>query len=160
MEAIIILNKKINGKIVLVIGGSRNIFTSRLEQEIKDIKGEEYIKLIGFVEDDHLSVLYKNSVGFVYPSLTEGYGLQGLEAMDAGTVVLASNISVFKEIYGDIAFYFDPRNPYSISASMEYIVNLKEADRNLLIGRNKEFIKRYSWSKMARETLSVYNSFL
>lgn len=158
MEAVISLNIRTKRDVALVIGGSKNIFTKRLAEEVRDIKGEKYINLVGYVEDRDLKILMKNSLGFVYPSLAEGYGLQGLESMEAGTIVMASNIPVFKEIYGDNAFYFDPKDTPSISNSMEHVMNMDNKKRNLFISRSKKFITKYSWSKMAKETFSVYES--
>jgi glycosyltransferase involved in cell wall biosynthesis len=76
--------------------------------------------------------------------------------MASGTILLASNIPVFKEIYGDCAFYFDPGDTLSMSASMEYVLRMDTTKRNLLVEKSRFFIKRYSWSEMAKETLKVY----
>ncbi len=160
MEAIVELNKKSKELIQLVIGGSRNVFTKRLDEETKELNAEKYIKLIGFVEDNDLAILYQNSQAFIYPSLSEGYGLQGLEAIAAGTVVLASNISVFKEVYSSNALYFNPTNPVSISDTMRNVLEFNKEERKNFINNSQKFIKKYSWSKMAKETLGVYNSML
>src|SRR5258708_40324983 len=85
-------------KITFYIVSSRNVFTKRLEKLIQRLKAKEYVKLLGYVEDSKLKELYKDSVGFIYPSLAEGFGLPGLEAMKAGTLVLSSSIPVFREI--------------------------------------------------------------
>ncbi len=141
-----------NLKVNLYIVSKKNKFTDKL-------KLGEYVKLLGFVSDDELHELYKNSVGFVYPSLSEGFGLPGLEAMKAGTLVLCSYIKVFVEIYLNNAIYFDPNDVKSIMAAMSRVLEMKEGERRKKIEKGKEFVKRYSWEKMARETLGVYNSF-
>ncbi len=152
------IKASINLKTDFYIVSSRNVFTNRLEKLIKKLKAEKYVRLLGFVSDEKLQELYKNSVGFIYPSLSEGFGLPGLEAMKAGTIVLCSYIKVFLEIYLNNAIYFDPYDVKSISAAMKRVLTLTKVERKKKIENEKEFIKRYSWENMARQTLEVYRS--
>ncbi len=158
IEATVYLNKHRAEKTYLILGGSRKIFKERLNNEIVLHNAQSFVKLIDFVEENDLKVLYKNSVGFLYPSLSEGFGLQGLEAMSSGTILLCSNIQVFKEIYGDFGVYFNPLDFSSIAASMKFALELEVEKREKLINASQEFIRKYSWKKMAKETLEVYNS--
>jgi glycosyltransferase involved in cell wall biosynthesis len=148
----------VNLKVNFYIVTSRNVFSERLEKLIKKLNATNYVKLLGFVEDRELVVLYKNSVGFIFPSLSEGFGLPGLEAMKAETLVLCSDIPVFREIYGRQVFYFNPRNVQSIEKTISEVLSLKESERRKMIFDARAFIKRYSWEKMAKQTLEVYNS--
>jgi len=156
IEAIVLLNKNNVQQVFLLIASSRGIFTQRLEKIISDQKAGKFVKLLGFIPDEKLFGLYKNSVGFVFPSLSEGFGLPGLEAMVSGTLVLASDIPVFKEIYKDNAIYFNPLDAISIKETMEKALKMEPGLRFEKIGKAKDFIKRYSWAKMAKETLRVY----
>lgn len=160
IQGIVMLNKWHSQKTLLLIGGSRNIFTERLSASINDLHAEDYVKLIGFVDDKELKQLYKNSIGFIYPSLSEGWGLQGLEAMGAGTLVLASDIPVFREVYEDHVIYFNPKSPQSIEDAMDKALKLTSQKRNQIIKKAKIFVKKYSWRKMAEDTLQVYKEAL
>lgn len=156
IEAMVLLNKNNVQTVNLLIVSSRGIFTQRLERLIRDEKAGEYVKLLGFVPDDELFALYKYSVAFVSPSLSEGFGLPGLEAMTVGTLILASDIPVFKEIYQDNAVYFNPRDFRSIEKAMENVLKMDPGLRAAKITKAKDFAKRFSWAKMAKETLKVY----
>ena len=156
IQAIVFLNKKMNTKIGLKIASSRNVFTQRLQTQIDSQNADKFITLLGYVSDKQLIKLYQDATGFVYPSLSEGFGLPGIEAMRAGTPVLASDISVFKEIYKDNAIYFDPTDFISIETAMEDILEMKLASRAEMIKKAKNFVKCYSWTKMAKETLKIY----
>ena len=145
-------------KILFVIVSSRSVFTEKLEKDIKNLKAEKYVKLLGFVPDNKLGTLLKNSLGFIYPSLSEGFGLPGLEAMVVGTLVLASDIPVFREVYKDVPLYFDPYDTDSIKGAIEDVVKMNEDERNKIIENGRELVKNYSWTKMAKETLKVYES--
>jgi glycosyltransferase involved in cell wall biosynthesis len=166
IEAVTLLNKQSlasqspgkNGaeEIHLKIASSRNIFTERLKKVIKRLGAEKYVELLGFVPDSQMPDLYKNSLALTFPSLSEGFGLPGVEAMEAGTLVLASDIPVFREIYGNAAIYFNPLDFTSIEKSMRNILEMEEGERKEKIAYAQKFAKRYSAAKMAKETLKIY----
>jgi len=158
IQALVSINKRCKSKIGLKIASSRNVFTQRLQTEINNQKADNFLTLLSSVSDDKLIDLYKNAVGFVFPSLSEGFGLPGIEAMKAGTLVLASDIPVFKEIYQDNAIYFDPLDILSIEKAMESVLGMDPNLRANKINKAKNFVKRYSWTKMAEETLKIYES--
>lgn len=158
IKAISLVNKN-EIKINFVIVCARNVFRKKLEKLMNKLITRDFVKFLGFVDDEKLRTLYENSVGFIYPSLSEGFGLPGLEAMKAGTVLLSSDIPVFREVYGNHAIYFDPTDIQSIAKAIQKTLSLTKLEANKMIKDNKEFIKRYSWEKMAKETLEVYNSF-
>jgi glycosyltransferase involved in cell wall biosynthesis len=158
VRGVIEVNKKISEEIGLAIVSSRNVFTQRLESLSDKLNAQKYVRLLGFVEDDKLHKLYANAAAFVSASISEGFGLPGLEAMQAGTLVLASDIPVFKEIYKENALYFNPYDVSSISEAMKKVLDMPEMQRLEMIKKARVFIKRYTWSKMAQETLNVYES--
>lgn len=156
IQAIVLLNTNRDEKISLVIASARNVFTNRVEKMIAELKAAGLVKLLGFVPDDELGSLFKNSLGFVFPSFSEGFGLPGLEAMSAGTLLLASDIPVFKEIYGEHAIYFNPLDFSSIEKVMKDVLEIEPNKRKKTIEAGQKFAKRYSWAKMARQTLDIY----
>lgn len=156
IRAIKLLNQ--HSLIYFAIVSSRGIFTERLERLVAKYDAKRYIKLLGFVPDEKLWVLYKNSLGFVYPSLSEGFGLPGLEAISAGTIALISKIPVFEEVYKNYALFFDPMSVESIFYSLQDAVKMKKSERIEMIKSGQNFIKKYSWENMAKETLAVYNA--
>jgi len=158
IKAIVNFNKDAEKKLCFVITTSRGVFLDRLKKEIGNLGAQGFVKIIGFVPDEDLGVLYNNALAFIYPSLSEGFGLQGLEVMDSGSLLLASDIPVFREIYDDIPIYFDPRNVESIVEGIGKVVEMNQGKRKQLIKHSQSFVARYSWQKMARETLTVYES--
>jgi len=158
IEAIIMLNQNRKEKVQLAVATSGGIFTQRLSKIINKSSAEEYVKLLNFVTDAELEELLANSCAFIYPSLSEGFGLQGLESIAAGTLVLASDISVFKEVYEDNVIYFNPYDFASIAKAMKDALEMDNNLRQKFIKKAQVFIKRYTWSKMAKETLKVINS--
>lgn len=158
VEAILSLNTERAIKAHLVIVSARNFFIKKLEELIREIGAGAYVKLLGFVADNELGTLYKHSAAFVFPTLSEGFGIPGLDALAAGTLVLASEIPVLKEVYKEQAIYFNPFDFSSIAKSMEQTLEMSQEERDTRISSSKDFVKRYSWHKMAQETLRVYES--
>jgi glycosyltransferase involved in cell wall biosynthesis len=114
------------------------------------------VKFLGFVPDEDLGGLLSGSIGFVFPSFSEGFGLPGLEAMSSGTLLIASDIPVFREVYQKHAIYFDPKDVGSIEKALEESIKLSQSEREKIIQDAKEFVNIYSWDKMAQETLNIY----
>jgi glycosyltransferase involved in cell wall biosynthesis len=107
--------------------------------------------------DELLAGAYAAATLFVYPSLSEGFGLPPLEAMSLACPVLASRVSSIPEVCGDAPFYFDPADQGSFHRELLRAVS-DEAARRQSIDRGEEVIGRYSWEKCGRETLALYRA--
>jgi glycosyltransferase involved in cell wall biosynthesis len=125
----------------------------------------ESVKFIGYVSDEDKFALMKSAVGFLYPSLYEGFGLPILEAFACGVPVLTSNVSSMPEVAGrapsgarQAAIYVDPYDMASIRAGVEKMINLSNVERNKLIQNGYKQLKKFSWEKAARETLKIYKA--
>ncbi len=162
VEAIVLLNNKLKSqggnKVVLKISSSRGIFTERLEKIIRDSNAEKYVELLGYVSDNKISSLYKNSISFVFATLSEGFGLPPKEAIEAGTFAIISDIPVLKEVYRDSVIYFNSLDIKDMVRAMEEVLNMSESERQKRIKYAQKYLKKYSWKKMAKETLKVYES--
>lgn len=145
-------------KINFVIVSARNIFVKRLLTFVETNGYKKFIKIVGYVPDRILAELYKQSTGFIYPSISEGFGLQGLEAMILKTICLSSDIEAFREIYEDNAVYFDPFSKSSIKNAILKVVHLSDSEKENMIEKAYNFAKKYSWDKMAESTLEVYEN--
>lgn len=156
IEAMVLLNKGKKTKIKLKISSSRGIFTDRLQKLINDNKAQKYVELLGYVSDDKIGNLYRNSLAFVFPTLSEGFGLPPKEAIQAGTFAVISDIPVLKEVYKDSCLYFDPYSVESIAKSLEIVLIMKKDERKKKVEYGQKFLKRYSWLKMAKETVKIY----
>jgi glycosyltransferase involved in cell wall biosynthesis len=109
------------------------------------------------VSDSELKWLYQHASAYVLPSQSEGFGLPGLEAMSHGCPLISSNATCLPEVYGDAATYFNPLDINAMSKAISSVIT-DQVLRNKLTERGYERLKLYSWEKMARETLEVYES--
>lgn len=78
----------------------------KIDAVIDEYKVKERIHITGFVEDEHLSAIYKNALCFVFPSLYEGFGLPPVEALEMGIPVISSNAASMPEILRNQAVFF------------------------------------------------------
>ncbi len=127
----------------------------RMHQRWAQRRGLKDVVFTGFVTDGQLRWLYENTAAYVFPSLSEGFGLPALEAMAHGAPVASSNATCLPEIYGEAANYFDPLEITDIKNKIEQILD-NEKLRKALIQKGFSQVQKYSWRKMAEETLEVY----
>ena len=72
--------------------------------------------MINDAQDDELDHCYRHSKALVFPSITEGFGLPLVEAMQRGLPAMASDIAVFREVGSDFLAYFDLAQPASLAS--------------------------------------------
>lgn len=142
----------------LVLAGKRDSLFRKHERDTKQ-KGIPDVHFTGFVPDGQLRWLYEHCAAYVFPSLSEGFGLPGLEAMSHGAPVACSNATCLPEIYGDAVHYFDPYDIDAIAKSISDILDKPKLRAELIVNGKKQ-VNRYSWRRMAEQTLAVYNGAL
>ena len=118
---------------------------------------ESQVLLPGAVSSEDLVLLYNAAEAFIFPSLCEGFGIPVLEAMACGTPVLTSRGSALPEVAGDAALLVDPLDVAAITGGMETLAE----DRTLrlrLVRRGLERARGFTWRRMARQILGLYES--
>jgi len=140
----------------LVIAGKKDSFHRNLEEAVKEAGLTDRVIFTDYVTDQELAGLYKNASLYVFPSLSEGFGLPPLEAMAYGLPVASSNATCLPEVLGDAAVYFDPRNINDMTKTMLRVLTDQKL-RESLIKKGTRQIKKYSWRNTAKETLDIYS---
>jgi glycosyltransferase involved in cell wall biosynthesis len=143
----------------LVLVGKPDPLAPEVPETIKQLGLQDRVVVTGYVADSDLSLFYKGAMAFVFPSLYEGFGLPPLEAMACGTPVISSNASVMPEILGDAALYFDPESVEDIAAKLHQFASGYHLQHQLK-GKLANQVAKYSFAKMAKETLAVYKKIL
>lgn len=117
---------------------------------------DQNIIYTGYTPENDLISLYSGCRVFVYPSLYEGFGLPILEAMACGAPVITSNNSSMVEIAKDAAILIDPRSEDQMVRSLEMVLGLKLEDYQKMVNASLNRARKYSWSKVAKQTLQIY----
>jgi glycosyltransferase involved in cell wall biosynthesis len=113
--------------------------------------------LTGYIPEENLPAIYSGAILFVYPSLYEGFGIPLLEAQACGVPVVCSDTSSLPEVVGESAVTFDPSNVSDIADKIVRVYS-NEVLREKLTGLGFINVKKYSWLRCAKETLSVFEA--
>jgi glycosyltransferase involved in cell wall biosynthesis len=138
----------------LILAGKKDTNYARHEAAVQ-AKGLKNVVFTDFISDAQLKWLYQHCSAYIFPSLSEGFGLPGLEAMAHGAPVVSSNATCLPEINGDAAQYFDPLNIQDMAAKVGEVLD-DPILREDLIDKGALQVKKYSWHRMAEQTLAVY----
>jgi len=150
--------QKNHPNLILVLAGKEDANYKRIKQGVTKSRIQN-VFFSGFVSEAELRWLYENCKAYVFPSLSEGFGLPGLEAMVHGAPVVSSSSTSLPEIYADAAEYFNAEDVSSIEKAIDKVLKSKTL-RDKLIKRGYEIASKYSWDKMAKQTLKIYKAVL
>lgn len=150
----ILISQGLNISLILV--GKEDYFYKKLKERTIKMNVHKFISFYGEATDIELKSLYKNAKALIVPSLMEGFGLPALEAMTNKCLVLSSDTPALREVCQDSAIYFDPYDENDMAEKMKTAYE-KSFDREI-IEKGFERSKEFSWLKMAKETLKIYES--
>ena len=137
---------------LVIVGELRN---DALSDAVEEARAFAPIAHVPYVRDEHLPGLLGHSEALVYASLAEGFGIPPLEAMSAGTLVVASDIAPLTEVCGSIPVYCDPRSVASICAALEATLAMTPAARATRIAAGRAHASRYTWAQSAEALLAM-----
>jgi glycosyltransferase involved in cell wall biosynthesis len=101
---------------------------------------------IGYVDDADLPAVYAGAAAFAMPSLYEGFGLPCIEAMAAGTPVVAADRGALPEACGGAALLADPDDE---EAFAQALVDAAGTERHRLIDAGRARAAELSWRRTA-----------
>lgn len=158
VEAFDILHKE-RPELKLVFTGKDDPHRDELRKFAQGFSSSKDIIFTGFVSDAELKWLYEHCAAYTFASLSEGFGLPPLEAMTYGAPVVASDASCIPEICGSAAHYFDAKSPKDMASKIAEVLDDKKL-RTRLIRAGAGQVKKYSWQRMAEQTLAIYHEIL
>lgn len=141
---------EVHGDKKLILIGPDDYFSQRINQLIKELKQEKRIILYKNPTLADLVFFYKNALGLVNPSLSEGFGLPLIEAAYFDCPIIASDIPVFNELFSVNFIKFNPRDTNEIAYRIDdFLLNKPKFDYH-------ELVKQYNFAEMASEILALY----
>ena len=147
------IRKKVDVKLLLVGRPNPKIFNNSHEEIMETIDScglQQEVFFTGYVPDNDLPMLYKNSILYIIPSTYEGFGIPILEAFQQEVPVAVANNSCLQEIGGDAVAVFSPFvEEELVHIAVELIT--KESTRNELIQKGKQRLKHFSWEASAND---------
>jgi glycosyltransferase involved in cell wall biosynthesis len=158
IEAYKTVKEKVPGIKLVLAGGRGHNYDRNIDVLVKKYDLGSDVVLPGYVAEKDKAPLMKGAQVFCLPSLYEGFGIPILEAMSVEIPVVASDISSQREVAGEAALFFNPKNPAELAQKLEISLNDEEI-RNSLIAKGKERLKIFSWRVSAEKLLDIFSKF-
>jgi glycosyltransferase involved in cell wall biosynthesis len=159
IEAYVMYSSKVANPLPLVTPGLSQKYVMH---ELKRLNAQYDPALFispGYIKEEDLPVIYALSEVFLFPSLSEGFGMPIVEAMACGTPVITSKISSMPEIAGDAALLIDPLSAPTIADALIELL----ANEDFRLDKIQDGIlnaKRFSWDITAEKVLGTYERIL
>ena len=138
----------------LVIAGKRGWLSGEVMREIEACGLGDRFRHLDYVPHELLPGLIAGAECLAQPSLFEGFGLPVLEAMAAGTPVVAARGSSLPEVGGDAVLYFDPQSGVELADQIGSILG-SDSVRDDLARAGRSRSRGYSWEACVNSTLNV-----
>jgi glycosyltransferase involved in cell wall biosynthesis len=136
----------------LVIGGGRGWREEGIFETLEKLGIGKRVTFLGYVPDERLPALFAASLGFVFPSIYEGFGMPLVESMRMGAIPLAGNCGAMKEVVGDSAITFDPYSVPEITDAMRRCLRLSQCEREKLLASGAVQAEQFNWTECAHQT--------
>lgn len=118
------------------------------------------IRVLGFVSDEDLALLYRNATIFVFPSLAEGFGLPLLEALSFGTPVVHSDVPALIEVAGGAGIIVPRADaggyPRRLAQAVAQVV-ADSSERSRLSRLGIDRAKAFSWRDSAERVWQMHS---
>lgn len=151
-----------NNDFELVISGiiDDKEYFENLKMLIVEKKLEHRVHFTGSINEEEKYWYYSNCQAFVFPSISEGFGLPPIEAMRFGKPVFLSNLTSLPEIGGHVAYYFENFDASHMQKTLrDGILHYKS---NQVIKSNQiiEWSNQFKWEVAANLYIEVYEELL
>ena len=137
----------------LVIAGARGWHSEEVARAAAALPG--LVVMVGRIDDAERDALLGRATALTYPSLFEGFGLPPLEAMAAGTPVLASTTTAMPEVLGDAALLVDPRDIEAIADGLRRLAEDQDL-RDTLRERGRSRAAHYTLRTTGERALAAF----
>lgn len=114
-----------------------------------------HLRLLGRLDAADMAAWHRRAAVFVSTAVYEPFGLAVLEAAQAGTPLVLSDIATFRELWEGAALFVDPRDAAAIAAALSRL--MADAPLRARLGaRARDRAARYTPARMRDATLEVY----
>lgn len=140
---------------LVLAGPDGHPYAQHIREQAQKLGVSDRLVVAGAVDEPTKLWLYAHCDAFLFPSLSEGFGLPVAEAMTFGKPVFISRLTSLPEVGGKEAYYFDSFDPESMAQTLDE--GLRDFAQNPL--RQERLKKRaagFNWSNAAKEYWALY----
>lgn len=138
----------------LVFGGGETLFDYREYRERFEARAAELgirPTVLGPVDDDALPALVAEARALAFVSTKEGFGLAAMEALAASTPVVARDLPVIREVFGDAVLYAS--TPTDITRQLDAVLRGSAATDT---AGGVALARAHTWDRAARAHEEFY----
>ena len=118
-----------------------------IERGLGRLLDDRRIVRTGFVSETAKYLLVKHAAAVIYPSVYEGFGLPVAEALSLGVPVVTTSSTSMPEVGGDLAEYFVPGDPASLSRALTSALRQRRVTHGRGGVTREEWMARFSWAR-------------
>lgn len=145
----LICNKKANAKLCIVGSGPTSL-VEKVRATVKENDLSGNITLVGHKTDDAKFLLLKSSSIFLCPSNYESFAIVIAEAMACGLPVVAYDLPIYKDIYGENISKVPIGDYNKFADAIMHFLNDAELRRTFGL-EGQKFVQRYDWAEIAEK---------
>ncbi len=142
---------------LLVVGPYTAEDRTPYERDVRRLRLRD-VHFIGYVPDEELARYYQNSHVFCAPSTGfESFGMVLLEAMAAGTPIVASDIEGYRAVVSHQVegLLVSPRDPGALADALIRVLQRPDLRRAMSV-RGRATASHYAWDQVAERVLDYY----
>jgi glycosyltransferase involved in cell wall biosynthesis len=137
---------------LIIAGDDSDSYAQQLRDQLPQ---HPNVSIVGTVSNEQRRWLYAHCSALLFPSLSEGFGLPIIEAMQWGKPVFCSDRTSLPEIGSTHAFYFTDFGPESMAAVVKR--GLAAFDATAALAEQK-YAAAYSYESHMRQYWSIYTN--
>jgi glycosyltransferase involved in cell wall biosynthesis len=144
-------------RIALVMIGPDGHGAETVDTAIARLDGSARVIRTGYLPDLETAALVQGAAVLLHPTLGEGFGFVPLEAMAAGTPVIAARVGAVPEVVGDAAVLIDePTRPSAWASAVTELMG-DTGRRAALAAAGEQRAGAFSWALTARTMIDIYH---
>ena len=151
--------------VYLIAGEGR--YKDKLKNIIQRDHLENYVILLGQIDDKILKLLYNLSDIFIMPNIPvkgdmEGFGIVVLEAASCGLAIVASDLEGIKDalLEGNVGIAISPLDPYEFSKQILKLLEDDALRESIGIKARHLVIDNFAWNKVINTYLDTFKEIL
>jgi glycosyltransferase involved in cell wall biosynthesis len=146
------VKRNIDCKLIIAGGNLESMFQNNFNVK-KMLKGVSDVEVLGYVPEEKIVQLYNSFDFFLFPSLSEGFGLPILEAQKCGVpVLIKGDATIPREVKKET---IECDSADEMAATILYLLNNK-GEYNQVSMNGQSYASQFTWEKFIKQHLAIY----
>lgn len=142
----------------LVLVGSPGFGWDGIRARHDALLSTDAVRVVGYLPDREVAALVRGARVFVYPSRYEGFGIPPLEAMAAGTPVIAAKAGALPEALGDHARWVHTEDADGLSSAIAD--HFEGSPEPGALEAARAWATSFTWGRAAAASIDVFEEAL